>query len=206
MNATPCRRCLSWVLMVSLLALAVGCQRTADGRGPASKGGTTVTTESPVAAKAEPFDGSKGYLHKESGIGFIYPEGWDKLPVKTEGAITRLGVRKEESAIVVTLYWTEMGRIAEAINIGEQEFAALRPLYQDRLGKPEAITSGKQSGYKIAIAGGPVGIDNPNLAGVVYVFLVQRGRTAWKIKLRATVHGRDKLDLVEKLLDNYRWE
>jgi hypothetical protein len=152
----------------------------------------------------ESFDETEGYMHEASGVGFVYPAGWENLGTKALGPVTQLGLRKDQGAIEVTLSWTPLGPKDQA-DIGSIELAGLRPLHGDKVGKPEPIRLGEKSGYKLPIAGGPLGVGGAELSGVVYVFDVRRGSEAWKIKLRATVSATEDLTTVHDLLRNHRW-
>jgi hypothetical protein len=173
-------------------------------QGPQATKSPDAPEAQPAGSKPAPFDESKGYLHKKSGVGFIYPEGWDRLGVVARGPVTHLGLSKDKGDIEATLYWTELAGNVNPAAIGSQELAALRPIYREKVGTPEPATIAGRRGYKLAIAGGPLGSDAPDLAGVVYVFAVRRSEQTWKIKLRATVRGKEKLAAVEKLLGYYR--
>jgi hypothetical protein len=158
------------------------------------------------ARKPEPFDEKKGYLHKDSGVGFVYPAGWMVLDPRVLGPVTSLGINKGgEREYVVTLTWTRIDTEKEFAAIGPTEEEVMRAFYGDKVSKPEKITVGDRSGFKLSIAGGPVGEKVPGAVGVVYLFGVKKGDTFWKVKLRATVNSKDKLPVVEELLKNYRW-
>jgi hypothetical protein len=190
-------RVVGWFLCAApLAAMLIGCQ---DRAAPGSPGAATG-----VAAPAA-FDESKGYLHKPSGVGFVYPDGWENLGVTDRGPITSLGLRKREPQIEVTLYWTRPDEPIDAMTVGEVEYETLRSVYGDKVGTPEPIRSGDQFGYRLMISRGPLGQENPNLSGVVYVFAVHRDSQPWKIKLRATAAGREHLATAEELLRNYHW-
>lgn len=194
-------------IMIVMLLVALGCGQQSPGPAKpsipnADKGTVPAPNNALALPKWTPADQGKGYLHKESGVGFVYPEGWEVLPAKSHGVITQLGLRKE--AVEVTLYWTALEPGQDPAAIGPQELAALRPLYGDKVTGPESVAIGEQPWKKLAIAGGPLGTDAPELSGVVYVFATRRNQQAWKIKVRATVRGAEKLKAVEDLLKNYR--
>ena len=193
-------RVAGWFLCATSLAAGLtGCQDRATPRPPA---GAAVAGSSPARPT---FDETKGYLHKPSGVGFVYPDGWENLGVTDRGPITSLGLRKREPPVEVTLYWTRPDVPTDPTNVGDVEYEALRSVYGDKVGKPEPMRNGEQPGYRLAISGGPIGEGSPALSGVVYVFAVRREGQPWKIKLRATAKGREHLSLAEELLKNYRW-
>lgn len=193
-------RAAGWLLCAAPLAAGlVGCQDRAVPGPP----GATSKVGSPVDRPA--FDETKGYLHKPSWVGFVYPDGWENLGVTDRGPITSLGLRKREPHIEVTLYWTRPDDPVNATTVGDVEYDSLRSVYGDKVGKPEPIRSGDQPGYRLAISGGPLGETRPGLFGAVWVFVVRRDNQPWKIKLRATAAGREHLTTAEELLQNYRW-
>jgi hypothetical protein len=159
----------------------------------------------PASGMQPPFGEEEGYWHRQSGVGFLYPDGWQNLGVTVRGPITSLGLRKGSGAIEVTLYWTAPDDPISAETIGQIEWSALRSLYGDKLGLPEPVIVGAKPGYRLTISGGPLGEGGAELTGVVYVFAVQAGGAWWKIKLRATARDRASMAEVEQLLGNYRW-
>lgn len=194
---------LGCLLGLTLLVSVTGCAETNNGEpvpkplvDPASKEGSV---------KMAPFSDKEGYFHQESGVGFLYPKGWDNLGVEARGPMTALGLRKDSGVAEVTLYWSYPDREISPETVGDIEHSALSTMYGDKLGKPEPVVANGKRGFRIAINGGPLGDESPGRSGVVYVFAVKSGQDWWKIKLRATVNGLARLTEVEKLLDNYRW-
>jgi hypothetical protein len=184
-----------------LLVVAFGCSGEPKGGAPKAD----APKSDPAPEKLPPFNEKGGYWHRQSGVGFLYPDGWNNLGVSVRGPITSLGLRKGKGAIEVTLYWTAADRPISPETVGQVEWSALGSLYGDKLGRPVAVTVRGKPGYRLKISGGPLGESEPGLVGVVYVFAVKVGQDWWKIKLRATASDMDKLAEVEKLLDNYRW-
>jgi hypothetical protein len=162
----------------------------------------TAAREPPVPIKE-----ANGYVHEESAVGFLYPAGWKNLGTSILARnVSTLGLRHSESHAYVTLYWSPIDDAIIQGNIGNTEYASLKPLYQDSLEAPVEINVRGRTGYKIVIHSGPVGTDTSNLSGVAYVFAVRADRSAWKIKLRATVSDVEHLSHVEALLSNYRFD
>jgi hypothetical protein len=197
------------LVVIFVLSAVLGCNQQATGPAKpsarnADEGTAQASTDALAHPKWAPADEARGYLHKQSGVGFIYPEGWENLGAKSQGPITQLGLRKDGGAIEVTLYWTALDPDRDPETIGALELTTLRQLYHDKVSGPESVTVAGQPWKKLSIAGGPVGVNDPNLSGVVYVFAIRRNQQAWKIKLRATVQGPEKLAAVEELLNNYR--
>jgi hypothetical protein len=182
------------------LAFVIGCSQTSSPEVP-----NADTGASPPANGATPFDESKGYLHKPSGVGFVYPEGWENLGVKSQGSETSLGLRKGRGDVEATLSWSEADGIVDEWSMGLNEYEALRALYKDNVRRPETIMRGPRHGYRLAIVGGPLGVNDPESLGVVYLFVARRGQQAWTIKLRATARSQQNLALVDELLGQYRW-
>src|SRR5205823_2910841 len=114
------------------------------------------SNDTPRPTSEKSFDETTGFLHKASGVGFVYPADWENLGVTQVGPITQLGLRKD--AMEVTLYWSPLPADTEPAKIGELEAGALLPLYHDRLSEPERARVGDQSGYKLYISGGPLGL------------------------------------------------
>ena len=190
-----------FVALAWLLAVVLGCSnRPTDGAPKDS-----ISKSDPVPQNLPPFGEKEGYWHQRSGVGFLYPSGWEKLGVTTRGPVTSLGLRKGQEAIEVTLFWTVPDGPINVETIGQAEWSALSSLYGDKLGRPEPVVVQAKPGFKLRISGGPLGEGGSELSGVVYVFAVKSGNDWWKIKLRATSREKDKLAEVEKLLDNYRW-
>jgi hypothetical protein len=144
-------------------------------------------------------------MHKPSGVGFIYPETWENLGVKSQGSETSVGLRKGRSDVEATLSWIEAEGLVDEWTVALSEYDALRALYKDNVRRPEAIMRGPRHGYLLAIVGGPLGVNDPESVGVVYLFVARRGQQAWTIKLRATARGQQNLALVDELLGQYRW-
>jgi hypothetical protein len=192
-----------WCIAVAALA---GCgERAPQSPTTPAAPAAPAPTPNPPAAR-EPFDETRGYLHKPSGVGFVYPDGWERTPLRSEGPLTSFGLNKQTPRATVTLYWTESDQPLDGATVGQNEYEALRPHYGTKLGKPEPIQVGGQKGFKLSIDGGPLGQIESDLVGVIYVFAVRKGGQWWKVKLRATVPGRENLALlVEPLLANYRW-
>jgi hypothetical protein len=184
-----------------LLAIFLGCSGEPKVEGP--KGDKPKAD--PAPENRPPFGEKEGYLHRQSGVGFLYPDGWENLGVNVRGPVTSLGLRKGQGAVEVTLFWTASDVPISAETVGEVEWSALSSLYGDKLGRPEPVAVRGKPGYKLKIGGGPLGKDKPELVGLVYVFAVKSERGWWKIKLRATARDKEKLAEVEKRLDNYRW-
>lgn len=196
-------------VLLLVLSVAPGCKQQPDGptqptTRTADAGGSHPPKGSSPAPKWAPGDEARGYLHQPSGVGFIYPEGWERLPLKSQGAITHLGLRNGKGAIEVTLYWTALEPGEDPTQVGATEFETLRQLYGEKVSKPEPITIAGQPGQKLSITAGPLGVNDPNLSGVVYVFGVGTAQRGWKIKVRATVRGAENLAAVQSLLQNYR--
>jgi hypothetical protein len=190
------------VALVAVVTLTAGC---GDKPSPPSSPPVDPGAGSDRRTRTPPFGEKEGYYHRPSGVGFLYPDGWNVLGVRDQGPVTSLGLRKNEGGIEVTLYWTEPDQPIDSRTVGDVEWSGLRALYGDKVGKPESITVGTQTGFRLPIRGGPVGEADPTLSGVVYVFAVKSEKDWWKIKLRATIRGKEKLAEVEKLLNNYRW-
>lgn len=196
----------AWSLGACCIAVVMcGC-----GKPPAQ---TTVTPDvpkvdpnaGPPVPKAEPFDETKGYLHKPSGVGFVSPDGWEKTPMRSEAGITSFGFNKDTPRITVSLYWTVSEESLDGAAVGEYEYEALSQLYGPKISKPQPVQVSGRSGFKLSIDGAPLGQKETGAAGVVYVFGVRKDGQWWKIKMRATVTGRENLAIVEPLLQNYRW-
>jgi hypothetical protein len=188
------------LVFIASLVLAIGCSQTSAPEVPsADAGGSSPGNTS------TPFDEGKGYLHKPSGVGFVYPEGWENLGVKSQGSETSLGLRKGRGDVEATLSWSEADSVVDEWTIGLTEYEALRALYKDNVRRPEPIMRGPRHGYRLAIVGGPLGVNDPESLGVVYLFVARRGQQAWTIKLRATARGQQNLALVDELLGQYRW-
>ena len=197
-------RCLLWVGLLATCPL--GCKDRAATEPPVAP---STAPPSPIGAGSPSdrptFDETKGYFHERSGVGFVYPEGWENLGETSRGPFTSLALRRHEPRIDVTLYWSIPDGAIDAANVGEVEYAGLRPLYGEKVGKPVSVRAGGQPGFRLAISGGPLGQANADLSGVIYVFAVGRGDQSWKVKLRATAGSREHLSLAEELLRNYRW-
>jgi hypothetical protein len=194
-------RSTSCVALAVLLAVALGCSGEPTGGAP--KGATPKSD--PAPENRPPFGPKEGYWHRQSGVGFLYPDGWENLGVTDRGPVTSLGLRKGQGAIEVTLFWTVPDGPITPETVGQVEWSALSSLYGDKLGRPEPVVVRGKPGYRLTISSGPLGKGGPELVGVVYVFAVKTGDDWWKIKLRATAHDKEKLAEVERLLDNYRW-
>jgi len=160
---------------------------------------------SQVAAERKPLGKDEGYEHTASRVGFAFSEGWEVLGVRAQGPVTSLGLRHRKDGTEVTLYWSKPDQPISAETIGRTEWQGLEGLYGDKIGQPEPVTVRGKKGFRLALEGGPLGTDEPGLVGVVYVFAVEADGQWWKIKVRATAKGKDKLTDVVKLLDGYRW-
>ena len=191
-----------WMLVLGAgLAVTVGCSKTpATDVADNDSGSPVMSIPGP-----ETIDQGKGYLHKPSGVGFVYPAGWEMLGVKSQGAETSLGLRKGQGDVEATLSWVEVDASADEYAFALSEFDTLRTLYKDNVHRPAPITQGARQGYRLAIVGGPLGVVDPEAFGVVYLFVARRGQQAWMVKLRATARGPHNLARVEELLGQYRW-
>ena len=116
----------------------------------------------------------------------------------------RIGLSKDQGGIEVTLFWSKLQPDRDPATIGADELAMLRQVYGDKVSGPEPITVSGQKWSKLPIIGGPMGINDPQLSGVVYVMAVRHDGQIWKVKLRATFKGKENLPTVEALLNNYR--
>ena len=192
-------------LFLAALLVITGCSKTSSGtRGGHARGiGTAATTS--AANRTMPLDEATGYLHKPSGVGFVFPEGWEHQEVRSEGPAASLVLRKGKGIVEVTLSWAEPTVATDETTIGQLEYDNLRLQYRDKVGRPEPVESAGRHGYRLDITGGPLGVKDPELFGVVYVFAVPRGEQTWKIKVRATVRGQKNLAVVADLLKQYRW-
>jgi hypothetical protein len=168
-------------------------------------GCTPKSTVPATVQVSTPFDESKGYVHKPSGVAFVYPEGWEHREPYLKQGMTVMSLWKVDPPIQVVLFWSDADPNVDPDDIGQKEYEELKPLYGDKLGKPTRIESKRQQGFKLAIDGGPVGVNDKKLKGVNYVFGVRGRPTYWKIKLRATVQDVADLKAVEALLDQYEW-
>lgn len=193
-----CSYCLA---LASLVICALGCSDKLTAEPPAE----AVQKSIPQKSAQPPFSEAEGYWHQQSGVGFLYPRGWEAPEVRPGSPISSVGVRNKQGDLEVTLYWTAVDTPVDTETIGEVEWSALSPLYGNKLSRPEPIVVRGKPGFKMKIGTGPLGEGAPDLTGVVYVFAVKSGQDWWKIKLRATVDKKDSLAEVEKLLDNYRW-
>jgi hypothetical protein len=194
----------AWMLVVGIsLAVVVGCSRTSAP--DAADGDSGSPAMSIPGQDAAAFDQGKGYLHKPSGVGFVYPAGWEMLGVKSQGPETSLGLRKNQGDVEVTLSWAEVNASTDEYALALSEYDGLRALYKDNVHRPEPITQGARRGYRVAVVGAPLGVMDPEAFGVVYLFVARRGQQAWTIKLRATARGPQNLARVEELLGQYRW-
>ena len=116
MHLSRSRKSTALIFFVVLIALGCGSQTPGPAKpsaGTVDKGLDATPMEAGALPKWTAADQGKGYLHKESGIGFIFPEGWEILGTRTQGPITQLGLRKGE-AFEVTLYWTALDRGQES--------------------------------------------------------------------------------------------
>jgi hypothetical protein len=194
------------LVLFGTLAVAIGCSGSAASDGLDSEADGSGQPTSPLAQDgAVAFDQSNGYLHQASGVGFVYPRGWEILGVKSQGSETSLGLRKGRGDVEATLSWTETEPGIDDWTVGLNEYEALRSLYKDNVHRPESIMRGPRHGYRLAIVGGPLGIQDPESLGVVYLFVARRGQQAWTVKLRATARGSVNLAHVDELLGQYRW-
>jgi hypothetical protein len=191
------------LVLIASLAVAAGCSQTAAPDAVDADSGPSAG--SAPGREATAFDESKGYLHKPSGVGFVYPDGWENLGVKSQGPETSLGLRKGQGDVEATLSWSDVDGSADEYGVALNEYDALRTLYKDNVRRPEPITQGARHGYRLAIVGGPLGVMDPESLGVVYLFVVRRGQQAWTVKLRATARGPQNLAHVDELLGQYRW-
>lgn len=189
------------IALGALMAFALGCLDK-----PASGPPKEAAQQSDSAPRIQPpFGDKEGYWHKQSGVGFLYPDGWENLGVRPGNPVTSLGLRKGQGVVEATLYWTVPDGPVNAETIGETEWSGLSSLYGNKLNRPEPIVVRGKPGFKLKISSGPLGEGGSELTGVVYVFAIKSGRDWWKVKLRATVGEKDNLAEVERLLDNYRW-
>lgn len=212
------------LFMCSLIAICLvstGCGRrpeTPSSTTPTASGQTTPLADSQTEVSAteqaaefpalpdESINGTNGYLHEESAVGFLFPIDWDNLGTTQYDSMTCWHLRDPDSGSEVSLFWTLLDARIAPDTIGTIESMALNPLYGDKVSDPTPITVHGKNGFRLAIDASPLGVDNPQLSGVVYVFAVQRSGKTWKIKLRATVNGKDNLEDVETLLQNYRFD
>ena len=195
----------AWQLSLWPLALFVLC---GCGDRPVLQPNNNPNAAPPAPARepaGEPFDQTKGFLHKPSGVGFVYPDGWERTETRSEPEITSFGLNKQNPKLTVTLYWTKSEEPLEGAAVGTIEYDTLAPLYGAKLGKPQPIQAGGRSGFKLPVESGPLGTSDAASVGAIYVFGVRKDGQWWKIKLRATVAGREHLGTVEQLLANYRW-
>ncbi len=199
------RKTVQLSLAATLFVLAQLSEALANPSGPTSPTPPVSVPAGPgTAGTTETFDTSKGYLHEASGVGFIYPDGWDRSDVTTMGRVTALDMKAQGGSLHVSLYWTALTSCTKPVDFDRLEVLNLRQLYGNSVGDPEPMLIAGQQGYRISIARGPLG-DTPGsgLVGVVYVFAVHCDGQAWKIKLRATVHGEQNLQAIGALLNNY---
>src|SRR5258707_15768347 len=119
------------LVLIATLAVGVGCSQTAAPDADDADSGAPAASGSGREATA--FDGGKGYLHKPSGVGFVYPDGWENLGVKSQGPETSLGLRKDRGDVEATLSWCEADGLADEWTIALNEYDALRTLYKDNV-------------------------------------------------------------------------
>jgi hypothetical protein len=168
---------------------------------PAGAGKSFPQTVAPGSAQQK-FDARTGYLHRESRTGFVYPPGWKLLPAKQEHGFTALGLQK--NGMGVSVYWTpQETETTKAMAARTRQ--ELIPVYgAEKLSQPAPVLVGKQTWYRMYINSGPMGSNNPNLSGVLYVLALPRDGITWQLKVRATVDDKAKLAQVEGLLKNFR--
>jgi hypothetical protein len=187
-----------WIL---LLVLASGC-------GPKVESPSTLAGKNappapvPLATK---FDETKGYLHKQSGVGFVYPAGWEREDPKGDVTDTSLGLGKPGIARV-SLFWTEIPNAPANIDevVGQEKFKDLHGLYKDKVTGPDPISVAGQQGFECPIKSGPMGDERTYTRGTDINFLVHRGDHTWIIEMRASAKDEKTLKSIRSLLDNYR--
>lgn len=152
-------------------------------------------------AKRAAFDETKGYLHRPSGVGFVYPADWQHEEAQGEPTDTSLALSRAEFGIV-TVFWTQIPAVPP--DLGEQKYSELREIYHDKVGKAKPATAAGQAGYEFPIECGPMGDDSTYRMGVDYVFPVRREKSTWLIELRASARDATALKAAKSLLADFR--
>lgn len=150
------------------------------------------------------FDETKGFWHKPSGVGFVYPDGWVHLPPRRGEGTTSIGLLKPTPAVDVSIYWTKYPLPIDDKNVGDAEYQSQTLHRGNKVTKPQAVKSGKQPGYKLSVTGDFLGTGS-EIHGVIYVFAVRQTGRYWMIKVFGTAREQQQLVVVEELLQQYRW-
>ncbi|WP_020476296.1 hypothetical protein [Zavarzinella formosa] len=185
-----------------ILIVLAGCQAKPT-ENPAVP--SPETAPAPTVPARLAFDETKGHLDRPSGVGFVYPRGWDNLGVTDQSGVVSLSMRRREPPVEVSIQWSKLEENLDDKSVGDGEFNSLQSLYGDKAGKPEPCKSGDQSGFRLSFAGGPRGATGVELKGLVYVFAVRHEQQWWKVRLRATSRDDSLTRAAEGLLKNFRW-
>lgn len=193
-----------WRLLPLLTAGFLGCQEQ-PATPPAAPAPEAVSPAPPPTPARPAFDKTKGYLHEPSGVGALYPRGWDNLGVTDKGDYTMLVLRRREPPVEATLYWSKLDPPARDKTVGDLEYESLKSQFGEKAGKPEPVQKNDQSGYRLTFAGGPKGATGAELKGVILVFAKRQGEQWWKIKLRVTSREDIHEKAAEAILRQYRF-
>lgn len=198
-------RC-SIAFAVAMFALAVnGCVQKKKNPTPQNKPSESAQKRQAAeeARKIErltaaapnwnPADESKGYLHKASGIGIVFPNGWKKLDLKETARDTTLAIMKEEGEVAV-FTWTPHDWESGVGGVGNGLYTSLRTSFVDRVELPEPVEFAGHLGFRLRLTGGPKGSNDPKLVGVVYAFGLQRKVNTWVLSIQTMAHSRKNLD------------